>query len=102
MEAGWAGGVQDRGDPNYDSDVEADRHMRLKSIPIDNTAGCKKEVRLIRGLQICVSRNLERPTMRFGMCVGGEHCCRVSDHRRCHRSDRLPPGDYSCHQMTLN
>ena len=45
MEAGWAGGVQDRGDPNYDSDVEADRHMRLKSIPIDNTAGCKKEAR---------------------------------------------------------
>ena len=45
MEAGWAGGVQDRGDPNYDSDVEADRHMRLKSIPIDNTADWKKEAR---------------------------------------------------------
>ena len=45
IEADWVGGVQDRGDPNYDSDLEADRHMRLKSIPIDNAAGCKKEAR---------------------------------------------------------
>jgi hypothetical protein len=36
-------GVQDSGDPNYDSSEEADRHMRLKTTATDNSTDCKKE-----------------------------------------------------------
>jgi len=70
LEAGWAGGVQDRGDPNYDSDQEADRHMRLKTTPIGNTTDCKKEARY-PSWQSCSGDDVHRPGVFLDIRVSG-------------------------------